>query len=72
MDPEIDLLNANELTVIDAVIEKHGCKNATEISNLSHLDVPYMATKDKCLIDYELVFYRDPITSVRIYVPEDD
>jgi uncharacterized phage-associated protein len=71
IEPEIDLLTAREMAVINAVIEKHGYMNATEISDLSHMDVPYMATKEKCLIDYELVFYRDPITSVRVYEPDD-
>jgi len=71
IEPEIDLLDESEMAVINAVIEKHGCMNATEISDLSHEDIPYMATKDKCSIDYELVFYRDPITSVRVYGPDD-
>jgi len=69
--PDTSLLTQKEIEVIDSVIETHGCKNASEISDLSHLDVPYMATKDKCLIDYELVFYRDPITSVRVYGPDE-
>ncbi len=69
--PKVDLLSEQELAVIDDVIAKHGFKNATEISDLSHKDIPWMATEDRCLIDYELVFYRDPITSVRVYEPED-
>lgn len=71
MKPETDLLSERELAVIDDVIAKHGFMNATEISDLSHKDIPYMATEDRAIIDYELVFYRDPITSVRVYEPED-
>jgi molybdopterin/thiamine biosynthesis adenylyltransferase len=60
-------LAARELKVIEDVIKKYSCKNATEISEISHRDMPYKATRNSDIIDYELVFYRDGSTSVRDY-----
>ncbi|KAF5431735.1 Protein of unknown function (DUF4065) [Candidatus Methanophagaceae archaeon] len=68
--PDVCLLNGNEIQVIDDVILKYSHMNATQISEFSHRDMPYKATKDNDIIDYELVFYRDPLFSVREY--EDD
>lgn len=70
-DPLTNLLSERELEVINNVIKKYSCKNATEISDISHQDMPYKATKDSDIIDYELVFYRDGITSVRDYGEND-
>lgn len=41
--------------------------NASQISEYSHGDMPWRATKDYEDINYELVFYRDPKYSVRKY-----
>ena len=41
--------------------------NARQISAFSHRDMPYKATGDGDIIDYELVFYRDSLFSVREY-----
>ena len=41
--------------------------NASQVSAISHADLPYIATKDNSPIKYELVFYRDPQMSVREY-----
>jgi len=38
---------------------------------LSHRDIPYKATKDGEIINYEKVFYRDPLFSVREYEEDD-
>ena len=40
---------------------------ATQISELSHLDPPWIAAKDKEHLEYEHVFYRPRLTSVREY-----
>ena len=69
-EPVIDLLSVKERSIIDDVIRKYSCKNASEVSEISHRDIPYKATNDLDIIDYEMVFYRDPETSVRKY--EDD
>lgn len=68
---DLSLLKASEKEIIDRVLMAHSDKTATEISNYSHEDVPWKATKDKDVIDYELVFYRTPAYSVRSY-PEED
>jgi len=68
--PDTSKLSKDELRVIDKAINKLSCFNATQISALSHLDMPWKATDDKRIINYELVFYREPITSVREYNDE--
>jgi len=67
VEPDLTLLTASEISVIDNVIERLSHMNATQISEYSHRDIPFKATEDKEIIDYELVFYRDPMFSVREY-----
>lgn len=62
--PELSLLNANELQLIEKVINKLASMTASQISSYSHDDMPWKATKDNEEIDYELVFYRSPAFSV--------
>jgi uncharacterized phage-associated protein len=62
---DLTKLSAAEKTVLDDVIERLSDKTATWLSNYSHDDVPWSATADKEVIDYELVFYRTPAYSVR-------
>lgn len=66
-EPDVSLLSARELEVIHETLERLSSMNATQISAYSHQDIPWKATEDKEIIDYELVFYRDPVTSVREY-----
>jgi len=66
-EPDLSKLNANELKVIDSVLEKLSDKSAKEISNYSHEDVPWLTTEDGEIIEYESVFYRTPAYSVRSY-----
>lgn len=63
--PELTLFNQKEKDIIESVVAKCGHMNATEVSNYSHEDLPYKATADWDVIDYELVFYRDPAFSVK-------
>ncbi|MHC1576898.1 MAG: Panacea domain-containing protein [Methanosarcinaceae archaeon] len=70
--PDFSLLSGNEIHSIDDTIARYSNWNATQISALSHDDVPYDATENKAIIDYELVFYRDPMFSVREYENGDD
>lgn len=65
-------LKANELQVIDQVIAKLSDMNATQISDYSHNDIPWLVTEENRIIDYESVFYRTPPYSVREYTEEDD
>jgi len=69
--PNIDLVSGKELKVIEDDINKYSCMSATQISALSHRDIPYKATKDGEIINYEKVFYRDPLFSVREYEEDD-
>lgn len=64
-DPHMEVLNARELQMIDEVLELYGRKSATELSTLSHRDVPWVTAEDGKPIDYEAVFYRTPEFSVR-------
>ncbi|NQE05990.1 hypothetical protein C5S32_08980 [ANME-1 cluster archaeon GoMg1] len=70
-EPNIDLVSGKELKVIGDDINKYSCMSATQISALSHRDTPYKATKDGEIINYEKVFYRDPLFSVREYEEDD-
>jgi len=62
--PDLNLLSANELQLIEKVINKLSSMTATQVSSYSHDDMPWKATKDNEEIDYELVFYRSPAFSV--------
>ena len=66
-EPDVSLLSAKELEAINETLERLSSMNATQISAYSHLDIPWKVTEDEEIIDYELVFYRDPLTSVREY-----
>jgi transcriptional regulator with XRE-family HTH domain len=63
-------LRASEKEVIDRVIEQMSDWSAAMLSNYSHGDKPWKASKDGAEINYELVFYRRPPYSIRVY--EDD
>jgi transcriptional regulator with XRE-family HTH domain len=60
-------LKASEKDVIDQVIDRYSDWSAAAISDYSHKDMPWLATKDGEIIDYELVFYREQPYSVRTY-----
>ncbi|MBI9069864.1 MAG: DUF4065 domain-containing protein [Salinivirgaceae bacterium] len=58
---------ASEKEVIDRVIEQYSDWSASAISDYSHKDMPWLASKDGEVIDYELAFYRESPYSVRTY-----
>jgi uncharacterized phage-associated protein len=60
-------LRASEKDVIDRVIEQFSDWSATAISDYSHKDLPWLASKEGEDIDYELAFYREAPFSVRNY-----
>ncbi|MFC1570411.1 type II toxin-antitoxin system antitoxin SocA domain-containing protein [Candidatus Omnitrophota bacterium] len=64
---DLTQLKANEKEVIDDVLNKLSDMNATQIRDYSHSDVPWEATEDGDIIDYESVFYRNAPYSVREY-----
>lgn len=70
ISPDLSIFSGQELEHINEEIERLGNKTATELSNYSHKDVPWIVTPMGKEIDYENVFYRTSETSVRTY--EDD
>lgn len=69
--PDLSILKANELRMIDDVLDKLSDMNAARISEHSHNDVPWLTTEDGEIIDYESVFYRTPEYSMRSYSEKD-
>lgn len=69
--PDLTKFKANEIEVIDDVLNKLSDMNAAQISAYSHSDVPWLTTADGEAIEYESVFYRTPPYSVRAYTDED-
>jgi len=61
-------LKANEAELINAVLNKLSEMNANQISEYSHNDVPWLTTARGEIIEYESVFYRTPLYSVREYI----
>jgi transcriptional regulator with XRE-family HTH domain len=59
--------SAREIQHIDEVLLRLSDKTATELSNLSHKDIPWIVAEEGRAINYESVFYRTEETSVREY-----
>ncbi len=66
------IFNGAEIDVIDKVIDQLSDMTATQISLYSHGDMPWKASKDRQVIDYELAFYREAPYSVRTYSDNSD
>jgi transcriptional regulator with XRE-family HTH domain len=67
-EPDLTKLkDARELQHIEEVLARLGDKNARELSDYSHEDVPWIVAQEGRPLDYEAVFYRSPKTSVRNY-----
>jgi transcriptional regulator with XRE-family HTH domain len=67
---DLTKMTAAEKDVIDRVIERFSDWSASSISEYSHKDLPWKATDDGDIIDYELAFYRESPFSVRTYNEE--
>lgn len=67
---DISVLNAKEIKHIDEVLSRLSDKSATELSEYSHNDVPWITAEDGRPLSYESVFYRTKNTSVREYEPD--
>lgn len=68
--PDLSCLTAQEKEHIDDVLARLSNKNAKELSDYSHGDIPWMSGEFGKALSYESVFYRDEKYSVRHY--EDD
>ncbi len=67
VSPDLTLLNAQEIKHIDATLERLSDKKAKELLSLLEEDTPWITANFNELINYEPVFYRNNITSVRSY-----
>ena len=65
--PNLDMLSAREIEHIDGVLARLSDKNAAEIENYSHEDIPWKSAQNGKPLSYESVFYRDERYSVRNY-----
>lgn len=65
--PDLSELKATEKDLIDNVLRRLSDYNATQISEYSHNDVPWITTEDGKDIEYESVFYRTSPYSMREY-----
>jgi uncharacterized phage-associated protein len=56
--PNISVFSKDEIKMLDRVVTKYGHLNGKQLEDLSHSEAPYIATKLKEEIPYELSFYR--------------
>jgi transcriptional regulator with XRE-family HTH domain len=68
--PNLNIFSAREIEHIDDVLARLSDKNAREIENYSHGDIPWKVAEDGKPLSYESVFYRDEHYSVRNYDDE--
>ena len=64
---DISSLSSRELEHINWEIRRLGYMTAAQISELSHIDTPWVVAEDREQLEYEHVFYRPRLTSVREY-----
>ncbi len=69
-ESDISVLSAKEIKHIDEVLARLSDKSATELSEYSHKDIPWITAEDGRPLSYESVFYRTKETSVREYEPD--
>ncbi len=65
--PDLSIFRGHEIDLINEVLDKLSNMNAAQISEYSHGDVPWLTTEEGEIIEYESVFYRTPLYSVREY-----
>jgi transcriptional regulator with XRE-family HTH domain len=65
--PDLKVINGAEKEVIDKVLDQMGDWPAATISDYSHRDIPWLASKEGEVISYNLAFYREVPYSVRVY-----
>ena len=67
---DLTRMSAAEKEIIDQVIDRFSDWSAAAISEYSHKDMPWKASEEGEIIDYELAFYRESPFSVRTYTDE--
>lgn len=66
-EPDLTLFDGREIALVDQVIEQLSGLNATQASELSHLDVGWKSTREGETIPYNTVFLSDePLTEAEI------
>ncbi|MCL4376867.1 MAG: DUF4065 domain-containing protein [Actinobacteria bacterium] len=68
--PNLNVLSGREIKHIDDVLARLADKNAKEMENYSHEDIPWKTAENGKPLSYESVFYRDEHYSVRNYEDE--
>lgn len=68
-EADVSVFSGSELKHIDDELERLAHKNARELSDLSHVDTPWLVAKEREVINYRHVFYRPEETSVGTYEP---
>ena len=68
--PDFNNLSARDIAHIDDVLARLSDKNAKEMENYSHGDIPWQSAQEGQKLSYESVFYRDEKYSVRSYDDE--
>jgi len=68
--PDLNILSGREIEHIDDVLARLADKNAKEMENYSHEDIPWKTAENGKPLSYESVFYRDERYSVRNYEDE--
>ena len=66
-EPDLTFLSIDEIKHIDETLRRYGSMNGSQIEDVSHKDIPWIASHDNEDLDYELVFYRSAEMSVREY-----
>lgn len=72
VEPDLSILNGQEQEHIDWELQRLCDLTATQLSDLSHKDVPWISAENGKPLDYESVFYRTSETSVREYDNTDE
>lgn len=67
VQPDLSKISGQELALIDDVLNRLSDKTATELSDYSHKDIPYLAADNGESLSYESVFYRGDDHSQREY-----
>ena len=64
-DPDMLGFNGKQIEIIDKVISEYSDKNGKWLTDFSHEDMPWKATKEMMQpIEYGLVFHRSPAYSI--------
>ena len=62
-EANLQVFNGQEIRHIDDVLSRLSNKTATEISDYAHRDTPWLITKPRGVIEYQLAKYRTTLTA---------